>query len=73
MSQQRAINKNRAEHVRGRSGGDSLDLHRHVTRDCHPDHLKVFASGEDADAWFKDHDPEGAAFEYPVIGKEAAN
>ena len=35
----------------------------------HPDHLKVLASGEDADAWFKDHHPEGVAFEYPVIGK----
>jgi hypothetical protein len=32
------------------------------------DHLKVFAN-EDADnARFAEHDPEGVAFEYPVLG-----
>jgi hypothetical protein len=31
-----------------------------------PDHLKVFASADAADAWLRDHDPEGVAFEYPV-------
>ena len=31
------------------------------------DHLKVFASPEAADEWFKEHDPEGVVFEYPVI------
>jgi hypothetical protein len=31
------------------------------------DHLKVFASVEDANAWFKVHDPEGVAFRYEVI------
>jgi hypothetical protein len=36
------------------------------------DHLKVFASVEAANAWFADHDPEGVAFEYPIM-KEAAN
>jgi hypothetical protein len=36
------------------------------------DHLKVFASAEAADAWFAERDPEGVAFEYPVM-KEAAN
>ena len=37
------------------------------------DHVKVFADGDAADEWLKIHDPEGVAFEYPVIGKEAAN
>jgi len=32
------------------------------------DHLKVFANEDAADAWFKEHDPEGVAFVYPVIG-----
>ena len=39
----------------------------------HPDHLKVFGTGEAADAWIAENDPEGVAFEYPVIGKEAIN
>ncbi len=33
-----------------------------------PDHLKVFANEDAADAWFKENDPEGVAFVYPVIG-----
>ncbi|XIA63298.1 hypothetical protein ACFIOY_29550 [Bradyrhizobium sp. TZ2] len=32
-----------------------------------PDHLKVFASPEAADAWFAKNDPEGMAFEYDVL------
>jgi len=32
-----------------------------------PDHLKVCASRDAADAWFAKHDPEGAAFEYDVL------
>jgi hypothetical protein len=32
------------------------------------DHLKVFANA--ADAWFKENDPEGVAFVYPVIGAD---
>ncbi len=31
------------------------------------DHLKVFANPDAADEWFKQHDPEGVVFEYPVI------
>jgi hypothetical protein len=31
------------------------------------EHVKVFADADSADAWFKLHDPEGVAFEYPVI------
>ena len=31
------------------------------------DHLKVFATPELADAWFKENDPEGVAFGYEVI------
>ena len=31
------------------------------------DHLKVFASEEAAEHRFAEHDPEGVAFEYPVI------
>ena len=36
------------------------------------DHLKIFATAEAAYAWFKDNDPEGAAFEYPVATPMAA-
>ena len=32
-----------------------------------PDHLTVFANAETADAWFKENDPEGVAFEYEVL------
>ena len=31
------------------------------------DHLKVFANSDAADEWFKEHDPEGVAFEYEVL------
>src|SRR5882757_9181327 len=31
------------------------------------DHLKVFATPELADEWFKENDPEGVAFGYEVI------
>ena len=34
------------------------------------DHLKVFANEDAADAWFKEHDPQGVAFVYPVAGAE---
>jgi hypothetical protein len=34
------------------------------------DHLKVFATEDAAEIWFSEHDPEGVAFEYPVIGPE---
>lgn len=37
-----------------------------------PDHLKVFANDEAAQAWFRVNDPEGVAFEYPVINQTAA-
>jgi hypothetical protein len=30
-------------------------------------HLKVFANEEAAEQWFAENDPEGVAFEYPVI------
>ena len=33
----------------------------------HPDHLKVFANADAAEAWFAENDPEGVAFEYEVI------
>jgi hypothetical protein len=32
-----------------------------------PDHLKVFANQEAAQAWFEENDPEGVAFEYEVL------
>jgi hypothetical protein len=32
-----------------------------------PDHLKVFATPEAADEWFKEHDPEGVVFGYEVL------
>jgi hypothetical protein len=34
------------------------------------DHLKVLATPELADEWFKENDPEGIAFGYEVIGDE---
>jgi hypothetical protein len=33
----------------------------------HPDQLKVFATPEAADEWFKENDPEGVVFGYEVI------
>lgn len=30
------------------------------------DHLKVFATGEAADRWLAEHDPEGVVWRYPV-------
>ena len=33
-----------------------------------PDHLKVFANADAAEAWFEQNDPEGVAFEYEVLG-----
>jgi hypothetical protein len=32
-----------------------------------PEHLKVSANGDAAEAWFAENDPEGVAFEYEVI------
>ena len=32
------------------------------------EHVKVFANGEAAEAWFAENDPEGVAFGYEVIG-----
>jgi hypothetical protein len=32
------------------------------------DHLKVFGNADAANTWFKEHAPEGVAFEYPVSG-----
>jgi hypothetical protein len=32
-----------------------------------PEHIKVFASADAAQTWFEENDPEGVAFEYPVI------
>ena len=34
------------------------------------EHLKVFANGDAAEAWFAENDPEGVAFEYEVLGTE---
>ena len=31
------------------------------------EHLKVFADEDAAEAWFRENDLEGVAFEYPVI------
>ena len=31
------------------------------------EHLKVFADQAAAESWFLENDPEGVAFEYPVI------
>ena len=34
------------------------------------DHLKVFATPDAADEWFKENDPEGVAIGYEVSGDE---
>ena len=34
------------------------------------DHVRLFADADSAHAWFKLHDPEGIAFEYPVIREQ---
>jgi hypothetical protein len=34
-----------------------------------PDHLKVFASQDAAEAWFAVNDPEGVALEYEVLDR----
>ena len=34
---------------------------------CDPEHIKVFASTDAAEAWFAENDPEGVAFEYEVL------
>ena len=33
----------------------------------HPDHVKVFEKPEAANDWFRQHDPDGCAFECKVI------
>jgi hypothetical protein len=35
------------------------------------DHLKIFASEDAANHWFAEHDHEGVAFKYEVIGTQA--
>jgi hypothetical protein len=32
-----------------------------------PEHIKVFATVHAAGRWFEENDPEGVAFEYPVL------
>jgi hypothetical protein len=32
-----------------------------------PEHIKVFANRDAAEAWFAENDPEGVAFEYWVL------
>jgi hypothetical protein len=34
------------------------------------DHLRVFADEKAANRWFVEHDKEGVAFEYEVIGSK---
>ena len=31
------------------------------------DHLRIFANVDIAQRWIEEHDPEGVAFEYPLI------
>jgi hypothetical protein len=37
------------------------------------DHLKVFATPDAADEWFKENDPEGVAIGYEVLAQLAQN
>ena len=45
---------------------ERLGLRRYEQTGGRPDHLQIFASEAAAEAWFRNHDPEGVAFEYPV-------
>jgi hypothetical protein len=49
------------------SDENRLDLLDTRYRVGHPDHLKVFASPEIADKWFRANDPEGVAYAYEII------
>jgi hypothetical protein len=42
-------------------------------KDGDPERFHDFASEEAAHEWFKDNDPEGRAFEYPVKTGEPAD
>ena len=44
-----------------------MDLRRYEQGGWRVGHLKVFATAEFADEWFKENDPEGVAFGYEVI------
>jgi hypothetical protein len=35
------------------------------------EHLKVFADREAAETWFEENDPEGVAFEYEILVRQA--
>ena len=49
-----------------RKPNDRTDLRRYEQARS-PDHLKVFANADAAEAWFAENDPEGVAFEHEVI------
>jgi len=36
-----------------------------------PEHIKVFATTDAAETWFEENDPEGGAFEYEVLVRQA--
>ena len=36
-----------------------------------PEHIKVFATTDAAETWFEENDPEGVAFEYEVLVRQA--
>jgi hypothetical protein len=44
-----------------------VGLCRHEQGGGDVNHLKVLATPEPADEWFKENDPEGVAFGYEVI------
>jgi hypothetical protein len=54
-------------HLRPRSAQENVDTRKEV-RDV--DHFKAFANEDVAGEWFAEHDPEGVAFEYRVIGAD---
>jgi hypothetical protein len=56
--------------VREREGGSVVTVWIYVNTSkqvADADHLKVFASEEEAEKWFTENDPEGVAFEYEVL------
>ena len=68
-SQRPPSGETQAEERQGQPSGFRIDTSKDVGD---RDHLKVFADEAAAEAWFRKHDPEGVAFEYPVNQNKAA-
>jgi hypothetical protein len=60
-------------HHLGPEGGMTVFVYVKTSKQVgEAEHIKVFANSDAAETWFEENDPEGVAFEYPVIGTFAA-